>query len=65
MLAVRSVFVRPAGLERAADGAKALLSVDGGDHLTLLNVFNEYMNSLSFFLPHPLKISNHLRRHWG
>jgi hypothetical protein len=32
-------------MRKEADAAKQLLSVPDGDHLTLLNVFNEYQNS--------------------
>ncbi|KAH7102468.1 pre-mRNA-splicing factor ATP-dependent RNA helicase PRP43 [Auriculariales sp. MPI-PUGE-AT-0066] len=42
-LAVPNVFMRPPNLRKEADAAKALLTVPGGDHLTLLNVYNEYM----------------------
>ncbi|KAH7090094.1 pre-mRNA-splicing factor ATP-dependent RNA helicase PRP43 [Auriculariales sp. MPI-PUGE-AT-0066] len=43
MLSVPNVFMRPPHLRKEADAAKALLTVPGGDHLTLLNVYNEYM----------------------
>ena len=32
-------------MRKEADAAKQLLSVPDGDHLTLLNVYNEYQNS--------------------
>ena len=44
-LAVPNIWVRPNGRWKEADIAKQLLSVPDGDHLTLLNVFNEYQNS--------------------
>jgi len=44
---VPNVFVRPPNKTKEADAAKALLSVPGGDHLTLLNVYNEYQTSKS------------------
>lgn len=40
-----NVFVRPPNLRKEADAAKAMLTVPGGDHLTMLNVYNEYMQS--------------------
>lgn len=45
MLSVPNVFSRPPNLRKEADAAKAMLTVPGGDHLTLLNVYNEYMNN--------------------
>ncbi|KAF9030957.1 P-loop containing nucleoside triphosphate hydrolase protein [Hymenopellis radicata] len=43
MLSVPSIWVRPPSVRSQADAAKALLTVPDGDHLTLLNVFNQYM----------------------
>jgi hypothetical protein len=41
---VPNVWLRPPGAtqRREADAAKALLTVPEGDHLTLLNVYNQY-----------------------
>ncbi|KAG7090599.1 hypothetical protein E1B28_009702 [Marasmius oreades] len=43
MLSVSNIWVRPANAQREADEAKALLLVPGSDHLTLINVFNQYL----------------------
>ncbi|KAG2037846.1 P-loop containing nucleoside triphosphate hydrolase protein [Suillus americanus] len=43
MLSVPNVWVRPSNKRKEADAAKALLTVPGGDHLMLLNVYNEYI----------------------
>jgi pre-mRNA-splicing factor ATP-dependent RNA helicase DHX15/PRP43 len=51
---VPNVWVRPNNQRREADTAKALLTVPDGDHLTMLNVYNQYSLSTpkSFiFLP--------------
>ena len=40
--AVPNIWLRPNNQRREADAAKALLSVPDGDHLTLLNVYNQY-----------------------
>ncbi|KAF7322898.1 p-loop containing nucleoside triphosphate hydrolase protein [Mycena chlorophos] len=45
MLSVPNVWLRPNNQRREADAAKALLTVPDGDHLTLLNVYNEYINN--------------------
>lgn len=42
MLSVPNVWLRPANARKEADQAKALLTVPDGDHLTLLNVYNNY-----------------------
>ncbi|KAH8105458.1 P-loop containing nucleoside triphosphate hydrolase protein [Cristinia sonorae] len=42
MLSVPNVWLRPPNMRREADAAKALLTVPDGDHLTLLNVYNNY-----------------------
>ncbi|KAF5338261.1 hypothetical protein D9758_012853 [Tetrapyrgos nigripes] len=42
MLSVPNVWVQPPNQRREADEAKALLTVPESDHLTLLNVFNQY-----------------------
>lgn len=41
-----NVWLRPPNERREADTAKALLSVPDGDHLTLLNVYNLYKQSM-------------------
>ena len=46
MLSVPNVWLRPNNQRKEADAAKAALSVPDGDHLTLLNVYNEYQNNL-------------------
>lgn len=38
-----NVWLRPNNQRREADAAKALLTVPDGDHLTLMNVYNQYM----------------------
>ncbi|KAF8970959.1 P-loop containing nucleoside triphosphate hydrolase protein [Flammula alnicola] len=45
MMSVPNVWLRPPGAtqRREADAAKALLTVPDGDHLTLLNVYNQYV----------------------
>ncbi|KAI0065225.1 P-loop containing nucleoside triphosphate hydrolase protein [Artomyces pyxidatus] len=45
MLSVPNVWLRPNNQRKEADAAKALLTVPDGDHLTLLNVYNEYRNN--------------------
>ncbi|KAJ3746041.1 P-loop containing nucleoside triphosphate hydrolase protein [Lentinula detonsa] len=42
MLSIPNVWLRPPNQRAAADQAKAMLTVPEGDHLTLLNVFNNY-----------------------
>ncbi|KAF5313879.1 hypothetical protein D9619_013029 [Psilocybe cf. subviscida] len=44
MMSVPNIWLRPPGptQRREADAAKALLTVPEGDHLTLLNVYNQY-----------------------
>jgi pre-mRNA-splicing factor ATP-dependent RNA helicase DHX15/PRP43 len=51
------VWLRPNNQRKEADAAKALLTVPDGDHLTLLNVYNNYIQSkcpliISGFHPH-------------
>ncbi|KAG8832651.1 DEAH-box ATP-dependent RNA helicase prp43 [Serendipita sp. 399] len=46
MLSVPNVFLRPPNLRKEADAAKQMLSIPEGDHLTLLNVYNSYMQNL-------------------
>ncbi|KAJ8094490.1 DEAH-box ATP-dependent RNA helicase prp43 [Marasmius tenuissimus] len=45
MLSVPNIWVRPNNARREADEAKALLTVPESDHLTLLNVYNQYMQN--------------------
>lgn len=45
MLSVPSIFVHPRGLERKADTLRRKFSVKEGDHLTLLNVYNAFVDS--------------------
>jgi pre-mRNA-splicing factor ATP-dependent RNA helicase DHX15/PRP43 len=42
---VPNVFLRPPNQRKEADAAKQMLSVPEGDHLTLLNVYNNYVQS--------------------
>jgi pre-mRNA-splicing factor ATP-dependent RNA helicase DHX15/PRP43 len=43
--AVPNVWLRPSDRQKEADIAKKSLTIPDGDHLTLLNVFDEYQNS--------------------
>ncbi|EMD33542.1 hypothetical protein CERSUDRAFT_76747 [Gelatoporia subvermispora B] len=45
MLSAPHVWVRPPSKQRQADAAKARLSIRDGDHLSLLNVFNQYIRN--------------------
>ncbi|KAF9269099.1 P-loop containing nucleoside triphosphate hydrolase protein [Marasmius fiardii PR-910] len=45
MLSAPNIWVRPANARREADEAKALLSHPESDHLTLLNVYNQYIQN--------------------
>ncbi|TFK79631.1 P-loop containing nucleoside triphosphate hydrolase protein [Polyporus arcularius HHB13444] len=45
MLSVPNVWLRPPNQRKEADLAKAHLTVPDGDHLTLMNVYNSYMNN--------------------
>ncbi|KAG2068637.1 P-loop containing nucleoside triphosphate hydrolase protein [Suillus decipiens] len=45
MLSVPNVWLRPNSQRKEADAAKALLTVPDGDHLTLLNVYNNYQQN--------------------
>ena len=45
--AVPNVWLRPSAKKLEADAARARLTVPDGDHLTLLNVYNQYMHSAS------------------
>ena len=44
---VPSVWLRSNNQRKEADAAKAMLTVPDGDHLTLINVYNSYMQSKS------------------
>ena len=53
LLTVPNVWIRPPNMRKEADQAKKLLEVPDGDHLTLLNVYNNYAQSeftFSFYL---------------
>ncbi|EGN91668.1 hypothetical protein SERLA73DRAFT_80222 [Serpula lacrymans var. lacrymans S7.3] len=45
MLSVPNVWLRPNNQRKEADAAKALLTVPDGDHLTMLNVYNNYIQN--------------------
>ncbi|KAI0366453.1 P-loop containing nucleoside triphosphate hydrolase protein [Pilatotrama ljubarskyi] len=45
MLSVPNVWLRPPNQRKEADAAKAMLTVPDGDHLTLMNVYNHYVNN--------------------
>ncbi|KAF9646334.1 P-loop containing nucleoside triphosphate hydrolase protein [Thelephora ganbajun] len=45
MLSVPNVWLRPKGGRKEADHARALLSIPDSDHLTLLNVYNSWMQN--------------------
>ncbi|KAJ7167236.1 P-loop containing nucleoside triphosphate hydrolase protein [Mycena crocata] len=45
MLSVPHVWRRPKWEQKEADAAKALFTVPGSDHLTLLNVYNQYVEN--------------------
>ncbi|KAI0357049.1 P-loop containing nucleoside triphosphate hydrolase protein, partial [Trametes cingulata] len=42
---VPNVWLRPPNQRKEADAAKAMLTVPDGDHLTLMNVYNHYVNN--------------------
>ncbi|KAI0720859.1 P-loop containing nucleoside triphosphate hydrolase protein [Fomitopsis betulina] len=46
MLSVPTIWLRPANQRREADAAKALMTIPDGDHLTLMNVYNNYQQNL-------------------
>ncbi|KAJ3090493.1 hypothetical protein HK102_003523 [Quaeritorhiza haematococci] len=59
MLSVQQVFVTPSGARREADEAKTKFSVEEGDHISFLNVYNAFLKnrnspkwSSSYFLNH-------------
>jgi pre-mRNA-splicing factor ATP-dependent RNA helicase DHX15/PRP43 len=43
---VPNVWLRPNTQRKEADAAKALLTIPDGDHLTMMNVYNNYVNSM-------------------
>ncbi|KAH0580334.1 DEAH-box ATP-dependent RNA helicase prp43 [Termitomyces sp. 'cryptogamus'] len=43
MMSVPNIWIRPNNQRREADAAKQMLTVPDGDHLTLLNVYNQYV----------------------
>ncbi|KAG6889617.1 DEAH-box ATP-dependent RNA helicase prp43 [Termitomyces sp. T32_za158] len=45
MMSVPNIWIRPNNQRREADAAKQMLTVPDGDHLTLLNVYNQYVNN--------------------
>ncbi|KAI0325144.1 P-loop containing nucleoside triphosphate hydrolase protein [Cubamyces sp. BRFM 1775] len=45
MLSVPNVWLRPPNQRKEADAAKAMLTVPDGDHLTLMNVYNNYVTN--------------------
>ncbi|RXW20408.1 hypothetical protein EST38_g5439 [Candolleomyces aberdarensis] len=45
MMSVPNVWLRPPNRLREADAAKAMLTIPDGDHLTLLNVYDEYIQN--------------------
>ena len=68
-LSVPNIWIRPKDKRKEADIAKQLLSIPDGDHLTLLNVFDEYQNSTYrpyIFSALPTKILSDIRdRKWA
>jgi pre-mRNA-splicing factor ATP-dependent RNA helicase DHX15/PRP43 len=68
-LAVPNIWIRPNNNRKEANNAKQWLSIPDGDHLTLLNVFDEYQNSTygsNIFSPLLTKILSDLRdRNWA
>ena len=63
LVQVPNVWLRPPNQRREADAAKALLSVPDGDHLTLLNVYNNYIQSMSSPLFHLFYLTARLDAH--
>ncbi|KAG8720572.1 DEAH-box ATP-dependent RNA helicase prp43 [Ceratobasidium sp. 395] len=45
MLSVPNVWLRPNNQRKEADAAKQLLTIPDGDHLTMMNVYNNYVNN--------------------
>ena len=51
MLSVPSIFYRPKGREEEADGVREKFQVPESDHLTYLNVYQQWkMNKLVFLM---------------
>jgi len=69
IFAVPKIWIRPNGKQKEADFAKQMLSIPDGDHLTLLNVFEQYQNSTyrcNIFSPLLTKILSDLwDRNWA
>lgn len=49
MLSVPQIFVRPGELKKAADEAKMSFGHIDGDHLTMLNVYHAFKQSILLF----------------
>jgi hypothetical protein len=47
MCTVPNIWLRPPNRQKEADAAKATFIVPDGDHLTLLNAYNAYIQSMS------------------
>ncbi|KAK0447460.1 P-loop containing nucleoside triphosphate hydrolase protein [Desarmillaria tabescens] len=45
MLSIPNIWIRPPNARSQADAAKALFTVPDGDHLTMLNVYNQYVQN--------------------
>jgi pre-mRNA-splicing factor ATP-dependent RNA helicase DHX15/PRP43 len=63
-LTVPNIWVRPNNKQKEADIAKKWFSIPEGDHLTLINVFDEYQNSTyrrNIFSPLLTKLLSDLR----
>jgi pre-mRNA-splicing factor ATP-dependent RNA helicase DHX15/PRP43 len=71
LFTVPNIWVRPNYKQKEADTARRWLSIPDGDHLTLLNVFDEYQNrtyrpNIFYFSPLLTKILSDLRdRNWA
>ncbi len=51
MIIVPNVWVRPNNQRKEADAAKNLMTIPDGDHLTLMNAYNNYQQS-KLSIPH-------------
>ena len=58
---VPNVWLRPNNQRKEADAAKQLLTIPDGDHLTMMNVYNSYVNSKSREHHHVRPLNNHRR----
>lgn len=47
---VPNIWLRPPSQRKEADAAKAMLTLPDSDHLTLMNVYNNYMQSMILFI---------------